>query len=128
VVWHNSLDENLFLILGQCAEWPVQASEAKPVSIKEDVKLTDCLREFKITETLDDDNKWYCSECKDHVTATKTMEVYRTPPIMIITLKRFKLSNSRYGFGIGGSKLDTLVDFPLTGLDMREYVLCTEQR
>jgi len=92
------------------------------------VKLADCLREFKITETLDEDNKWFCSICKEHVLANKTMELYRTPPILIITLKRFKIGKQKYGFAIGGSKLDTLVDFPLEGLDMREYVLCSEQR
>ena len=50
---------------------------------------------------------------KDHVQATKTMEIYRTPPILIITLKRFKMGKSKYGFAVGGSKLDTLVNFPL---------------
>jgi len=71
------------------------------------VLLSDCLREFKITEKLDEDNKWYCNMCKEHVIATKTMEVYRTPPILIITLKRFKMGKSKYGFSVGGSKLDT---------------------
>lgn len=92
------------------------------------VNIIDCLKEFKVTETLDEDNKWYCNKCKDHVIATKTMEIYRTPPILIVTFKRFKTGRSRYGFGIGGSKLDTLVDFPLESLDMREFVLCNEQR
>lgn len=91
--------------------------------------LTNCLREFKVTETLDENNKWYCSECKDHVIAEKTMELYRAPPNLIITLKRFKTGGqSRYGFSIGGEKLNTLVHFPLEGLDMRDYVLCTEQK
>ena len=67
-----------------------QEAAIKAQRDKDDVTLTNCLREFKITETLDEDNKWYCSECKDHVIADKTMELYRSPPIMIITLKRFK--------------------------------------
>ena len=45
---------------------------------------------------------------------------------MIISLKRFKTSRSKYGFG--GQKLDTLVEFPLEGLDMRPYVLNPEQK
>ena len=92
------------------------------------VKLTDCLSEFKLTETLDEDNKWYCSQCKEHVIATKTMEVFRTPPIMVITLKRFKTGRSKYGFAVGAEKLQTVVDFPLEGLDMRDYELCSEQK
>ena len=46
---------------------------------------------------------------------------------MIVSLKRFKTSRSRYGFG-GGQKIDTLVEFPLEGLDMRPYVLNPEQK
>jgi hypothetical protein len=29
--------------------------------------LQDCLEEFKKPELLDEDNKWYCSNCKTHV-------------------------------------------------------------
>lgn len=47
---------------------------------------------------------------------------------MIISLKRFKSAKSRYGgMGFGGQKLDTLVDFPLEGLDMAPFVLCKQQ-
>jgi ubiquitin carboxyl-terminal hydrolase 4/11/15 len=107
----------------------------KKSASKVNLNLLSCLREFKSTEELDDDNKWYCSECKEHVKASKTMELYRAPPIMIVTLKRFRSGGggNRYGYmgmggGFGGQKLETHVDFPLEGLDMREFVLCTEQR
>jgi ubiquitin C-terminal hydrolase len=51
------------------------------------------------------------------------------PRIMIISLKRFKSSKSKYGgMGFGGQKLDTLVEFPLEGLDMTPFVLCQEQK
>ena len=33
----------------------------------------DCLEEFERPEQLDEDNKWYCPSCKDHVQATKTL-------------------------------------------------------
>jgi ubiquitin carboxyl-terminal hydrolase 4/11/15 len=72
--------------------------------------LTDCLKEFKQTELLDEDNKWYCNKCKDHVQATKTLEIFRVPRILVISLKRFKTSRSKYGYGgmgLSGQKLDT---------------------
>ena len=64
------------------------------------------------------------------------MELHQVPGILIITLKRFKQTRSRYGgmgFGdmgmfSGGEKLDTLVDFPLEGLDMSPYVRSESQR
>lgn len=76
---------------------------------------------------LDEDNKWYCSKCKEHVQATKELEIFKLPPILIINLKRFKQSrgSARYmGMfgGGGGQKIDVEVDFPLQGLDMSQYV------
>lgn len=46
---------------------------------------------------------------------------------MIISLKRFKTSRNKYGYG-GGSKIDTLVEFPLEGLDLSQFVLNPEQK
>ena len=101
-------------------------SETKGVSIG------DCFEEFRKEELLDEDNKWYCNKCKEHVQATKTMEIFKAPPILVINLKRFKKSQSRYGgmgmFGGGGmgQKIDVEVDFPLEGLDMSKYVMGAE--
>ena len=35
------------------------------------ITLHDCLEEFKRSELLDEQNKWYCAKCKEHVQATK---------------------------------------------------------
>lgn len=67
------------------------------------VKLTDCLKEFKQKEKLDEENMWYCNKCKEHVQAEKTLEIFKLPRIMIISLKRFKSGKSRYSsMGFGG--------------------------
>lgn len=92
------------------------------------ITIDDCFNEFKRQELLDEDNKWYCSKCKEHVQATKQLEIFKVPPILIINLKRFKQSkqSARYmGMFTGGgagSKIDIDVDFPLDGLDMSKYV------
>jgi ubiquitin C-terminal hydrolase len=31
------------------------------------ITLADCLEEFEKPELLDEDNKWYCPKCKEHV-------------------------------------------------------------
>lgn len=73
---------------------------------------------------------WYCNQCKDFVQAKKTLEVFRVPKLLILTLKRFKASKNRIGslFGLIGGKLDTLVDFPLEGLDLTNVVLSESQK
>mmetsp|Transcript_38637 Transcript_38637/g.58801 ORF Transcript_38637/g.58801 Transcript_38637/m.58801 type:complete len:332 (-) Transcript_38637:391-1386(-) len=68
----------------------------------DELTIQSCFKQFKIKETLDKDNMWYCSKCKDHVPSTKQMEIYRLPPVLIINLKRFKTSTRTSGYGYGG--------------------------
>lgn len=77
--------------------------------------LYDCLHFSAQGEKLDADNEVYCATCKRHVQATKQMTVYRLPPVLIVHLKRFKAGK------YGRQKDDRLVEFPLTGLDLRKY-------
>ena len=78
--------------------------------------LDQCLENFTQPERLDEENKWYCSTCKDHVRAEKTMTLWRLPNILVIHLKRFEFRNA-----LRREKLDTHVDFQLEGLDMNKY-------
>lgn len=76
-----------------------------------------CLREFTREEHLTDDDLWYCPRCKKQQRATKKLDLWRLPEIMIIHLKRF--SQVR----MWRNKLNTFVDFPISGLDMTDYVI-----
>ena len=77
-----------------------------------EITLNDCFEEFRRPEMLDDDNKWYCNKCKDHVRATKQMDLFKAPPILVVNLKRFKQSGNQsrffgmYGGGGYGQKID----------------------
>lgn len=77
------------------------------------VTLDHCFETFTKPERLDENNMWYCSKCKEHVRAMKTMKLWRLPNILVVHLKRFEFKHS-----LRRDKLDTLVDFPLEGLDM----------
>ena len=57
--------------------------------------------EFKKSEILDAENMWRCPSCKKDVQATIKMEIYRPPPILVISLKRFKSGVRRYGMFSG---------------------------
>jgi|TARA_B110001450_G_C17514948_1_gene438038 ubiquitin C-terminal hydrolase len=108
----------------------VETYDASCESKKMDVSIDDCFEEFKKPEILDADNMWYCNKCKTHVQATKKIEIYKVPPIMVVSLKRFKQEKQRntgflsmYSGGGGGQKIDDQVDFPLEGLDMSKYIV-----
>lgn len=80
------------------------------------VTLDECLRRFSQPEILGDQDLWYCPRCKDFRKAQKQLKLWRTPDILMVHLKRFS------GFHNMSRKLDDLVNFPLDGLDLAEYV------
>lgn len=80
--------------------------------------LYDCFEQFRQTEKLEKDNSWYCNKCKDHVEATKKIEVYRIPSVLILCLQRFKSHGNYFK-----EKLEDNILFPLEGLDLGPQVL-----
>ena len=74
-------------------------------------------------EKLSADDSWYCNKCKDHVEATKKMELYSTAPYLVMSLNRFKQHNTYFK-----EKLEDLIDFPITDLDMTKHVLAYKDK
>ncbi|KAJ7399050.1 ubiquitin specific peptidase 4 [Pitangus sulphuratus] len=89
----------------------LQAQKKKAV-----VALRDCIELFTTMETLGEHDPWYCPNCKKHQQATKKFDLWSLPKILVVHLKRF--SYSRYW----RDKLDTVVEFPIRGLNMSEFV------
>ncbi|KAG5517949.1 hypothetical protein PMAC_000404 [Pneumocystis sp. 'macacae'] len=80
------------------------------------IHLDDCLDLFAKKEQLGEDDLWYCPNCKEHRRATKQLEIWKSPDILVIHLKRFSSSRNLR------DKIDVLVDFPLKGLDLSQRV------
>jgi hypothetical protein len=117
VQWRSEVD------LGALENAPIKQMSDDNLALQNaDSRLTlyDCLNCFMLEETLSGNDKWYCNKCKDHVVATKKMEVYRTPEILIIHFKRF--SHNRASM-FGSRKLSDKIEFPIDGLNMSSYVL-----
>lgn len=84
---------------------------------KHGITLDDCLAEFEKEEILSEQDTWYCPRCKEHRRASKKFDLWKTPDILVVHLKRFSSSGYRR------DKLDILVDFPVEGLDLTERVI-----
>lgn len=84
------------------------------------ITINDCFRLFNRPEKLSWQNEWYCSKCKAHKQAVKKIQVFKTPPILIITLKRFKGHHSN-------QKQNTPVHYPIEGLNMRDFMINKQQ-
>ncbi|KAL4777333.1 hypothetical protein BDW60DRAFT_172616 [Aspergillus nidulans var. acristatus] len=88
---------------------------------KKGVTLNECLDEFNKEEILSENDAWYCPRCKEHRRARKKFELWKTPDILVMHLKRFSASR---GFR---DKLDIMVDFPVEGLDLTGRVEAPEE-
>ncbi|KAL7424547.1 hypothetical protein Q5752_000231 [Cryptotrichosporon argae] len=95
---------------------PAIEREAKKRKEGKAIGIEDCLDEFSREETLGQDDLWYCPVCKKHQAATKKIEIYKAPDILVICIKRFGSSRQLR------DKLDHLVNFPVEGLDLEERI------
>ncbi|XP_050232500.1 ubiquitin carboxyl-terminal hydrolase 8 isoform X2 [Mercurialis annua] len=83
---------------------------------QESVSLYKCLEAFLKEEPLGPDDMWFCPSCKKHRQASKKLDLWRLPEILVIHLKRF--SYTRYM----KNKLEAYVDFPVDDLDLSAYI------
>ncbi|XP_077167339.1 ubiquitin carboxyl-terminal hydrolase 32 isoform X2 [Paroedura picta] len=88
-----------------------QRSQAEPIN------LDSCLRAFTSEEELGEDEMYYCSKCKTHCLATKKLDLWRLPPILIIHLKRFQFVNGRW------IKSQKIVKFPRESFDPSAFLV-----
>lgn len=102
--------------------WPKHAKVARTTSkasrTTRGITLDDCLDEFSEKEHLGADNLWYCPHCKAHRQATKRVELWKVPDILVVHLKRFSSNSSKALW----DKIDEVVEFPIEGLDLTNRV------
>ena len=55
-----------------------------------------CLNKFVEREQLNTEETLYCSQCKQHLAPVKKLDLYATPDILIIQLKRFQYIPGQY--------------------------------
>ena len=93
------------------------------------VPLSACFDEFQSSEQLDEENAWFCPNCKKLVRAKKLLRLWSTPDILVIHLKRFGSTTSdnsskKRGTRNGSNtcKIIDVIDFPVDKLDLSNYV------
>lgn len=79
------------------------------------LKLQQCLQHFTKEEELDGDEKPTCSKCGVRRKCLKWFTVQKFPQVLVLHLKRFSPTERFRG------KLNVVVEFPLSGLDMSPY-------
>ncbi|CCF58753.1 hypothetical protein KAFR_0F01560 [Kazachstania africana CBS 2517] len=82
-----------------------------------EITLNDCLNLFSKREVLGLNDSWYCPHCKEHRQASKRIQLWNTPDVLLIHLKRFENQRSF------SDKIDATVNFPIENLDMSPYLV-----
>uniref|UniRef100_A0A8C7XDL0 ubiquitinyl hydrolase 1 n=1 Tax=Oryzias sinensis TaxID=183150 RepID=A0A8C7XDL0_9TELE len=93
-----------------CSVEQSRRAQAEPIS------LDSCLKAFTSEEELGEDELYYCSKCKTHRLATKKLDLWRLPPILIVHLKRFQFVNGRW------IKSQKIVKFPRENFDPSAFL------
>ncbi|KAG8278180.1 Ubiquitin carboxyl-terminal hydrolase 3 [Homalodisca vitripennis] len=79
--------------------------------------ILDCLTSFIQVEELAETELYYCNNCKSKQRSTKRFWIRRLPNVLCLHLKRFRWNN------FFRTKVDINIQFPVTALDMSQYVL-----
>ncbi|XP_038701633.1 ubiquitin carboxyl-terminal hydrolase 5 isoform X1 [Tripterygium wilfordii] len=82
----------------------------------EPLSLYTCLESFLREEPLVPDDMWNCPQCKEQRQASKKLDLWRLPNVLVIHLKRFSYSRSMK------HKIETFVNFPVHDFDLTNYV------
>ncbi|SCU95971.1 LAFA_0G03488g1_1 [Lachancea sp. 'fantastica'] len=83
---------------------------------RKQITIEDCLNLFSKPEVLGTADSWFCPRCREHRQATKQIQLWDTPEILIIHLKRFE---NRDSFS---DKITDVISFPITGFDMSSHL------
>ncbi|KAG8090764.1 hypothetical protein GUJ93_ZPchr0011g27883 [Zizania palustris] len=89
---------------------PAKRTRGEPLS------LYACLDAFLREEPLVPEDMWYCPRCKEQRQASKKLDLWRLPEVLVIHLKRFSFSRSTK------QKLETFVNFPIHDFDLTNYI------
>ncbi|KAK9066013.1 hypothetical protein SSX86_015415 [Deinandra increscens subsp. villosa] len=82
----------------------------------EPLSLYTCIESFLREEPLVPEDMWFCPQCKERRQASKKLDLWRLPEVLVIHLKRFSYSRTMK------SKLETFVNFPIHNFDLTKYV------
>ncbi|KFW01292.1 Ubiquitin carboxyl-terminal hydrolase 31, partial [Eurypyga helias] len=83
--------------------------------------LAQCFQLYTKEEQLAPDDAWRCPHCKQLQQGSITLSLWTLPDVLIIHLKRFRQEGDRR------MKLQNMVKFPLSGLDMTPHVVKRSQ-
>jgi len=75
-----------------------------------------CLRAFLAEERLEGENRWHCPRCAQLRPASRKIDLWKTPTVLMIMLKRYRYSNALR------NKLKSALSFPVELFTLEEFL------
>ncbi len=107
---HSQKPEHYFII-----DLPIPV-EKSTVEKSSQINLYDCFDLFVKEETMNGENQWFNEKTGKKEDVVRRNYFWNFPKILVITLKRFAVNYRNI------SRINNMVDCPLTGLDLSKYV------
>lgn len=79
----------------------------------ENITIYDCLNNFSTEELLTNENKYYCKKCKNHVNATKKIQIWHSPIVLIVHFELFDNMEN---------KINKNIRYPFENLNLQPYI------
>ena len=129
-ILHDELKDNLNMLFEIKTETSVKCKYLKCLKVSQTIEknnylllpivdncdhLDDCYKQYKLYEKLENDNMYYCNNCKDKRIASKRVNITDWSKHLIIILKRFNND------GRNIIKNNNMIEIPLTW--RHDYVL-----
>ena len=92
----------------------------------ENILLKNCLELFISNENFQEDDSWFCSQCKKLQKSKQKLQIYKPPNYLIILLKRYNFKKN-YGNIYYGEKNNSFITYPINNFDIREYIVGPEK-
>ena len=80
------------------------------------ISIHECFAEFIKKEILNPEDQWYCDKCKQKTPSSKSLAISIAPNVLIVHFNRFRKTM------FSCRKNSIMIDFPLVGLDISNYV------
>jgi ubiquitin C-terminal hydrolase len=107
-------------IVKPTTSYPLFGADPSSTTITKRATLLRCLDKYIEEEALEESETYYCSKCKNNLAPMKKMDLWTSPDVLAIHLKRFYYCQGTYG--VFRQKISDFVDFPLNGLDLTPYI------
>lgn len=92
-----------------------------PENCTSKLNIQKCIEKYTEKEQMNEEEVFFCSKCKQLKAPIKKLDLWSTPDVLILHLKRFEYTPGQYF--VHRDKITDFVEYPIENLDLTNFVL-----